>query len=55
MTDDFVLPECCDGCRYLMWEYYEDLGITGEWCDINLVFPTKKRTCKRRKPKEVKS
>lgn len=53
MSDLFfkaVLPQCCLDCQHKDSEWDEYKYETLYFCDLNVFFPTKKRTCKKQKP-----
>ena len=45
-------PKCCNDCIHLdsTWSEYSD--ITGYYCLLNIMFPTKKKKCKKQRFKK---
>ena len=43
------LPECCQECEWLLYYHPDPLGSAEYECNLKLWFPTRKRTCKRRR------
>lgn len=44
------VPDCCWNCKHHDDDWNEFRGVTYHYCMLNIVFPTKKNTCKRQSP-----
>lgn len=51
------IPKCCKTCIHWGWDVSEFTGQTYFFCEMNVRFPVRKKTCGRRvadsKPKSV--
>ena len=43
------IPACCKVCYWFNYDWNEWTDTTAYYCELNLLFPTKKKTCKRQK------
>jgi hypothetical protein len=47
VADSFdALPVCCQNCRQMDWDGYEDYGPWWYFCLKNVMLPVKKQACK---------
>ena len=45
----FELPLCCRKCVHYNWDPSYDGWTRLPYCELNIFFPTKKKSCKRQK------
>ena len=41
-----MMPNCCYGCPFRGTDYNEYTDTNSEYCERNLILPTKKQSCK---------
>lgn len=48
LNDKPDVPKCCRKCKHFDSEYSEGY-LMGYWCNLNIIFPTNKQSCKRQR------
>ncbi len=51
MIDD--VPLCCIGCNFLDSDSMDEYGPAFFFCNLGIILPTKKNTCKKRSGQQV--
>lgn len=45
------LPDCCKNCLFFESEFSDWTYSMHYWCELNIWFPTRKKSCKKQKPR----